>query len=576
MNTIAQRHGAWFGCLILVGLASGATPRVLEAADDAAIAAWSTNITPSTLKAHCDVLASDTLEGREAGSRGSRAAAVYIVQRLRDLGVEPAGLEGTYYQEFRGRYRNILGRIPGSDAELSDEYICVGAHYDHVGLGNQGNSYGPFGYIHNGADDNASGTAALLEIAAALSAAPQSPRRSILIAFWDAEELGLWGSEHWLRRPTVARDAVRLAVNLDMVGRLRNDRVVVYGSRTSTGLRRLVSSQNRLSELELDFDWNVRPESDHYPFYRQRIPFLMLFTGKHADYHRPSDDVDKLNVAGMRRIAALTARVLLSRANDEMPIAFRSAAVSENNAVRNRQPQPPPYPARLGIGWQRPQDDASVVEVTRVTAGSPAAIAGLQPGDRIEELGGYRLGTDFDFRTYVLAAPRTTELIYRPAREAAEAAVSGTTKEEEERVRVAITLNGRPLRVGMSWRVDEAEPNSVIITRVAPGSPAAVAGVAPGDRLLDLDGVSVRPRALAERLSSVERAAELVLERDGQLRDATLKLLPRRESIATSAAVTEPSGISAALPAAVARAGVFLQTARRRTAAVRSAAGRAP
>ncbi|MFM8703368.1 MAG: M20/M25/M40 family metallo-hydrolase, partial [Planctomycetia bacterium] len=142
---------------------------------------------------HVHALADDSFEGREGGSRGGRAAGAYIVQAIEKLGLQPAGDNGTYDQAFGGM-RNILALLPGSDPMVAGELVVVGAHYDHVGYGNASNSYGPTGYIHNGADDNASGVAGLIEIAEAFQHMPSRPRRPILFAFWDGEEKGLLGS----------------------------------------------------------------------------------------------------------------------------------------------------------------------------------------------------------------------------------------------------------------------------------------------------------------------------------------------------------------------------------------------
>ena len=124
------------------------------------------------LKRHVDVLADDTFEGRRAGTRGGRAAAGYLREQLLSMGLTPGGKKGQYSQPFRNDCQNLLAIVPGSDSQLSNEYILIGAHYDHVGYGSKKNSYGPTGYIHNGADDNASGTSALLEIAEALKLNP--------------------------------------------------------------------------------------------------------------------------------------------------------------------------------------------------------------------------------------------------------------------------------------------------------------------------------------------------------------------------------------------------------------------
>lgn len=184
------------------------------------------SITAEELTEHVRVLAHDSFEGREAGTRGGHAAARYLATHLEKLGATPAGERGSYYQPFGANMFNVLCQFPGSDPKLKEEYIVVGAHFDHVGYGARDNSNGPIGFIHNGADDNASGTAALLEIASALKElGDAAPRRTIVIGFWDGEEKDLLGARHWVANPTVPREKIKLAFNADMIGRLRNDRV---------------------------------------------------------------------------------------------------------------------------------------------------------------------------------------------------------------------------------------------------------------------------------------------------------------------------------------------------------------
>ncbi|MBX3438898.1 MAG: M20/M25/M40 family metallo-hydrolase, partial [Planctomycetaceae bacterium] len=284
---------AW-ACLP-IGMLAAATPDVARA-----------TINARDLRRHVSFLASDTLEGRAAGSHGGRAAGSYLVNEFRRIGLTPAGEGDDYLQEFGRGYRNALALLPGSDPLLRDEVVLIGAHYDHVGFGRPGNSFGPFGQIHNGADDNASGAAALLEAAEACAQLDPRPARTILFALWDAEEDGLLGSEHWAAHPTLPLQRVKLVVNMDMVGRLRGDRVTVYGARTATGLRRLAALANLGTGLSLDFDRTQRKDSDHWTFYRRDIPYLMFHTGDHDDYHRPSDDADKLNYEGLERVTQLT------------------------------------------------------------------------------------------------------------------------------------------------------------------------------------------------------------------------------------------------------------------------------
>ena len=283
---------------------------------------------------HVRVLADDSFEGREAGRRGGRAAAAYIVEQIGPLGFDPAGDGGTYYQPFGAGMRNILALLPGRDPVLAREVVVVGAHYDHVGYGNSQNSFGPFGRVHNGADDNASGVAGVIEIMAALQRLPERPRRSILVAFWDGEEKDLLGSQHFLRvRPqALAGYDLVFSVNLDMIGRLRDRRLIIFGGRTSSGLRsRLVGINNAPggAGLELAFDWDILDDSDHYSFITRRIPTVMLHTGLHDQYHRPSDDMEFVNFDGIPQVSRLTLALTLAIADDDERLSFRPESRSE-------------------------------------------------------------------------------------------------------------------------------------------------------------------------------------------------------------------------------------------------------
>jgi hypothetical protein len=348
---------------------------------------------------HVAALADDALEGREGGSRGGRAAGAYVVEQIAKSGLEPAGDAGGWYQQFGG-LRNILGLAKGSDPAVANELVVIGAHYDHVGYGNASNSYGPFGFVHNGADDNASGVAGLIEVIEAFGHLPQRPRRSILFAFWDGEEKGLLGSYHFLRvRPAaVAGRKIVFAVNLDMIGRLRGERLEVYGTRTAAGLRSaVVRSNNRPGgePLELFFDWAIEDDSDHYPFIAAGIPTVMFHTGLHDQYHRPSDDVQLVNYAGIEPVARLTLDFLLGVADDPgPPRAFRPQCRRETDATRKSLEAPMAAPAgqpprgRWGIGSRADACEPAAPVVVRVSEGTPAARADLRTGDRIVAIDG--------------------------------------------------------------------------------------------------------------------------------------------------------------------------------------------
>ncbi|NBW97730.1 MAG: M20/M25/M40 family metallo-hydrolase, partial [Planctomycetia bacterium] len=296
-----------------------------------------------------------------------------------------------------GGLRNILAILPGSDPAVAAELVVVGAHYDHVGYGNSSNSNGPTGYIHNGADDNASGVAGLIELAEALGHLPVRPRRPILIAFWDGEEKGLLGSYHFLRvRPSpLASSRIVFSVNVDMIGRLRGDRLEVFGTRTAEGLRMACLEANAATNLELVFDWEITDDSDHYPFIAANIPTVMFHTGLHDQYHRPSDDTHLVNFAGMEPVIRMTLDFVGGVADDPRPPRpFRSRCRGESAATRRALEMPAgdvatagPRP-RWGIGTRGDPGEPGAPIVVRVTAGAPMARAGVLLGDRIVAIDG--------------------------------------------------------------------------------------------------------------------------------------------------------------------------------------------
>jgi len=378
-------------------------------------------------KRHVSALADDAFEGREGGSRGGRAAGSYIVDQLSRLGLEPAGDGGGFYQSFGGM-RNILALVRGGDPTVADELVVVGAHYDHVGYGNAANSYGPFGFVHNGADDNASGVAGLLEIAEAMQHLPAKPRRPILIAFWDGEEKGLLGSYHFVRvKPaSVAGMKIVFSVNLDMIGRLRGERLEVYGARTAAGLRSAVVAANNRpggQPLELAFDWAIEDDSDHYPFIAAGIPTVMFHTGLHDQYHRPSDDVHLVNFPGIEPVARLALEFVTAVADDPGPARpFRDRARQESDATRRAleavatggpmHTAPPTQSGapvgqrpRWGIGTREDSCEPTAPVVVRVAAASPAATAGLVPGDRIIAVDGRPVAHQADMVEGLARAP---------------------------------------------------------------------------------------------------------------------------------------------------------------------------
>lgn len=375
------------------------------------LAAAMDSITAEECFEHVEKLADDVYEGREAGSRGGRAAATYIERQLAQFDLTPAGTSESYIQPFGDGCRNILALRRGNDPRLRDEVIVVGAHYDHVGYGNRRTSLGEIGTIHNGADDNASGTSVLLETIEAFATSGLTARRSILFAFWDCEERGMVGSRHWAAHPTLPLGHVKLAITLDMVGRLRDGQLYLLGTRSGYGMRRLLSGPVE-DPLWLDFSWELRENSDHWSFLERRIPIVLVHTGLHKDYHRPSDDAEKVNRDGLRDVSQYLLAALLKAANEDRLPRFRSGASGETVRMQRdfERPLPPAtldnWPAneprpRLGIGWREDRAEPGSVFIIRVVPDTPAAAAQLAVHDRIYELNGQPFANGDDFHSEI-------------------------------------------------------------------------------------------------------------------------------------------------------------------------------
>lgn len=470
------------------------------------------SITTGELRTHVAYLADDALEGREAGKPGNREAGDYLVEELRRLGLEPAGTDGGYFQPFDPNYRNILALLPGSDPQLKHEVIILGAHYDHVGYGAKHNSHGPIGVIHNGADDNASGTSGLLELAEAFTILPEGPRRSILFVFWDAEEMGMFGSKHWVDHPTIPLDRVATMVNLDMIGRLRENQLAVLASRTAYGWRRLVSRHNEDSDLTLDFSWSLEDWSDHTTFIEKDIPVLLLSTGEHEDYHRPSDDAHRIDHDGMNRIVRLTFGLVNDLANRSESLRFRPAAREETEKMQKELAARVPRLAdRFGASWQQESSLGDGVRLTRVVYNRPAGRSKLRSGDRIVQFAGHEILTGDDLTGAITSAENpVTAVVYRSGR-----------REPQE---LTVELSGKPMRLGITWRQDDAEPGAITLTSVVPGSAAAKAGLQLGDRVYQAAGQDFADDGQFVRLvTGSTESLTLLVERNGRIQTVVLQ-----------------------------------------------------
>jgi len=287
----------------------------------------------------------------------------------------------------RERAENVVAILPGSDPALKRENIVIGAHYDHLGFGYYGSRDASLeGQIHHGADDNASGTAVLLQVAQQLAHSNPKPARTIVFAAFSGEEIGLLGSRHYVEHPPFPLSTTKAMLNLDMVGRLHDNRVTVFGTRSAPQFSGIVNDAAQRLGLAVNESDGIG-RSDHMSFYNKKVPALHFFTGSHPDYHRPSDTWDKINAEGMARISDLVTATAQKLAATRDALVFVS--------LPSRPPAERDEPSRgYGAYLGTVPDFAGSTEGVRlagVTEGSPAAAAGLREGDIIVGFAGARV-----------------------------------------------------------------------------------------------------------------------------------------------------------------------------------------
>ena len=275
-------------------------------------------VNPQNLQKHIDYLSTDRMKGRETGQKGSKNAASYIEKYFKKYNLQPKGEKG-YRQEFMAQVRrgkatgqqrkseNIIGFLDNK----APYTIVVGAHYDHLGLGDIGGSRDSLGVgkIHNGADDNASGVAGLLELARHYATNSIKESYNMLFIGFGAEELGLVGSKYFTEHPTIPLDSVQWMLNMDMIGRYSPENgLAVIGYGTSSVFPKIFEGLSSSITFNLSKDGNGG--SDQTSFYKKNIPVLFFHTGGHDDYHKPTDDADKIDYKAMEAILNLEIQVI--------------------------------------------------------------------------------------------------------------------------------------------------------------------------------------------------------------------------------------------------------------------------
>ncbi len=336
-------------------------------------------------------LTDPAMEGRGAGTKGLEMAAEWIAGRFKAYGLQPGGDRGTYFQSFtiaKGpdgkphQLKNVVGYLAAARPEWKAQSAIVSAHYDHLGRGWPDVHQGDEGKAHPGADDNASGVAVLLDLGRALAAGDRPSRNIVFVAF-AGEEAGLAGSRHFAGSPSpFPLDGLIGVINLDTVGRLFDQRVSVLGTGTASEWQHIFRGASFVTGVESRNVPESIQSSDQVPFVERGIPAVQIFTGGHADYHRPGDTAEKIDADGLVKVAALVREgvAYLAERPERLTVTIPSAAAGSPSPPAGGGTSGGPRRASLGtvpdFAFAGPG-----VRAEGITEGSPAAKAGLQPGD---------------------------------------------------------------------------------------------------------------------------------------------------------------------------------------------------
>jgi len=327
----------------------------------------------------------------------------------------------TEVKEIESISWNVGALLRGTDPELSKEYVVIGGHFDHLGWGKQNSLYQGEPMIHNGADDNASGTTGVLELSEKFASEKNKFKRSILFFAFSGEELGLLGSNYLVNHFPVPVENVVTMINMDMIGRLKDSSLIVYGTGTSSNWKSLLNEKNSFG-FKLTFNDDGFGPSDHSSFYGKKIPVLFFFTGTHSDYHKPSDDYDKINSEGEEKVLKYIYSIADEIINNNNKPDYLAVERKDTGRMTGSRVWVGTIPDFAG--------DVDGYKLGGVTEGSPAALAGLKAGDIITKFGDKKISNIYDF-TYALGN-------YKPGDK-----VKVVVKRAEEEIEVELELKSR-------------------------------------------------------------------------------------------------------------------------------------
>jgi aminopeptidase YwaD len=357
-------------------------------------------ITAHDLRLRMDILASDSLCGRRSGEIGCDMAAKYIASEFKRIGLTPLDFLKNYFQSYefsehmldttkkiKTKAVNVVGFLRGNDKKLRDEVVIIGAHYDHLGMGGM-NALDTVKAIHYGADDNASGTTGVLELAEYYSKHRKDLKRSLLFISFSGEEEGLFGSINYTKNPLLPLEKTQAMINMDMIGRLKDSILIVEGMGSSPYWKTLMDS------LKHDnFVMRYKPDgvgpSDHSSFYRKNIPVLFYFTGLHKDYHKASDTKDKIDYEGEAKILDLVRRSIDAIESKPDRVAF--TLVPEDTTKKATG-----FKVYVG-GVPDYGYDGEGLKISDITPGSPADKAGLKAEDIIIKFADKEIKNIYDY-----------------------------------------------------------------------------------------------------------------------------------------------------------------------------------
>lgn len=354
---------------------------------------------PKKIKKHVKYLASDKLEGRGTGTPGEQKSAAYLIKQFEKAGLQPYGENGGFLQGYpakKGLPPNITyvqtANVVGYLDNKADRTVVIGAHYDHLGKGDQGSSLQPnsVGEIHNGADDNASGTAGLIELAKYYAGNNITENQNFLFIAFSGEELGLMGSKFYADNPTIDLTSVNCMINMDMIGRYRADKgVTIGGFGTSSFWGENATQIANEVGLNYNIDSSGVGPSDHTSFYLKDIPVMFLFTGAHQEYHKPTDDADLVNAEGEAKLLEYLTKVI-AKLDASPKIDFQKTTTPHARGTASS------FKVTLGIMPDYSYDKGGL-KLDGVQEDRPAFESGIKAGDIVLELGDVKIKGIYEY-----------------------------------------------------------------------------------------------------------------------------------------------------------------------------------